>query len=100
MWLKVRMYSDGTYSVFPMAPDIVMYCHPKEPSWDRLGQFDCCLSPVTFTEEMIESENTGQVFMASRFVISVRDGFDREREFAKTIGTDLYKPYWVARGKL
>jgi hypothetical protein len=38
---------------------------------------------------MIESENTGQVFMASRFVISVRGGFDREREFAKTIGTNL-----------
>jgi len=33
-------------------------------------------------------------------VISVRDGFDREREFAKTIGADLYEPYWVARGKL
>ncbi len=97
MWLKIGMYSDGTYSVFPMAPDIVMYCHPKEPPWDKLGRFDCCPSPVTFTEEMVESENTGQVFMASRFVISVRDGFDREREFAKTIGTDLYEPYWRPR---
>ena len=94
MWLKVGMYSNGTYSVFPMAPDIVMYCHPKEPPWEKLGQFDCRLSPVTFTEEMVESENSGQVFMASRFVISSRDSFDREREFAKSIGTDLYEPYW------
>jgi hypothetical protein len=94
MWLKVAMYSNGTYSVFPIAPDIVMYCHPKEPPWERLGQFDCCLSPVIFTEEMVESENCGQVFMASQFVISSRDGFDCERDFAKTIGTDLYKPYW------
>jgi len=93
----VGMYSDGVYSVFPLAPDIVMYCHPKEPPWDKLGRFDCCLSPVTFTEEMVESENTGQVFMASRFVISVQDSFDREREFAKTIGTDLHEPYWRAR---
>ncbi len=94
MWLKVGMYSDGTYSVFPMAPNIVMYCHPKEPPWEKLGPFDCRLSPVSFTEEMVESENGGQVFMASRFVISSRDGFDQEREFAKTIGTDLYEPYW------
>ncbi|MBZ5573377.1 MAG: DUF4238 domain-containing protein [Acidobacteriia bacterium] len=99
MWLKVGMFNEGTYSVFPMAPDIVMYCYPKEPPWDKLVRFDCCLSPVRFTQAMIESENTGQVFMASRFVISVQDGFDRERAFAKTIGTDLYAPYWRARGE-
>lgn len=99
MWLKVGMYSDGTYSVFPMAPDIVMYCHPKEPPWEKLDRFDCCLSPVSFTEEMVRSENGAQVFMASRFVISSRNQFDEEREFAKTIGTDLYKPFWDARQK-
>ena len=94
MWLKVGMYSNGAYSVFPMAPDIVMYCHPKEGQWQKLGQFDCSLSPVTFTEEMVEDENTAQVFMASRFVVASRNGFDREREFAKTIGTDHYKEHW------
>jgi hypothetical protein len=94
MWLKVGMFNDGTYSVFPMAPDIVMYCHPKEPPWEKLGIFDCCLSPVTFTDQMVVSDNLAHVFMASRFVISSRDGFDQEREFAKTIGTDRYEPYW------
>jgi hypothetical protein len=94
MWLKVGMYSGGTYSVFPMAPDIVMYCYPKEPPWEMLGRLDCCLSPVAFTEGMVESENTGQVFMASRFIISSRDGFDRERDFAKSIGTDLHESHW------
>lgn len=94
IWLKVGIYSDGTYSVFPLAPDIAMYCHPKESRWTKLDRLDCCLSPVTFTEGMVESENTGQVFMASRFVISSRDSFDREREFSKTIGTDLFKPHW------
>ncbi len=97
MWLKIAMYSEGTYSVFPMAPDIVMYCHPKEPPWEKLEGFDCRLSPVVFTEEMVKSENSAQVFMASRFVISSRDGFDEEREFAKSIGRDLYKPDWDAR---
>jgi hypothetical protein len=96
MWLKAGMYNDGTYSVFPLAPDIVMYCHPKEASWQNLGPFDCRLSPVTFTDEMVESENSGQVFMASRFVISSSGTFDQEREFAKRIGTDLFKPYWTS----
>jgi hypothetical protein len=96
-WIKVGIYSTGTYSVFPLAPDIVMYCHPVEHPWEKLGIFDCSLSPVSFTEEMVESENGAQVFMASRFIISSRNGFDREREFAKTIGTDLYKPYWTQK---
>lgn len=94
MWLKVGMFNGGTYLVFPMAPDIVMYCYPKEPPWESLGRLDCCLSPVTFTEGMVESENTGQVFMASRFIISSRDGFDLERDFAKTIGTHRHKSRW------
>jgi hypothetical protein len=67
-----------------------MYCHPNEPPWDNLRRLDRCVSPVVLTEEMIESENTGQVFMASRFVFSSRNSFDLEREFAKTIGTDVH----------
>lgn len=94
MWLKASIFSAGTYSVYPLAPDIVMYCHPKEPPWDKLGCFDRCVSPVIFTEEMIESENTGQVFMASRFVFCSRNSFDLERQFAKTIGTDVYARDW------
>lgn len=94
-WLKAAIYSVGTYSVFPLAPDIVMYCHPTENPWVKLRKFDCCLSPVSFTEGMVESENSAQVFMASRFIISSQNNFDREREFAKTIGTDTYKPYWT-----
>jgi hypothetical protein len=97
MWLKVGIYSEGTYSVFPLAPDVVMYCHPREARWERLAVLDCCLSPVSFTEEMVDSENATQVFMASRFVISRRDDFQREREFARTIGTDVYKAYWMQK---
>ena len=84
MWLKVAIYSAGTYSVFPLTPDLVMYCYPAEAPWEKLSRFDLCLSPVLFTDEMVQSENTGQVFMASRFIISSRSNFDRERKFAKT----------------
>lgn len=94
MWLKVGIYTAGTYVVFPLAPDVVMYCYPEEPPWGKVARFDCCLSPVVFTDKMVEDENSGQVFMASRFIVSPRNNFDQERAFASTIGTDLY-----ARGR-
>lgn len=68
MWLKAGVLSAGTYVVYPLAPDVVMYCHPPEEPWSRLASFDSCISPVPFKPEMVESENSGQVFMASRFV--------------------------------
>ncbi len=90
MWLKVGLLTACTYIAFPLAPDVVMYCYPNESPWETITRFDRCLSPVVFTEKMVESENSGQVFMASRFVISPRHNFDHERAFAKTIGTNLY----------
>ena len=92
MWLKAGVLSKGTCAVFPWAPDIVMYCHPKESGFEKVAKFDRCLSPVKFSDEMVRSENSGQVFMASRFVISSRKEFEHEREFAQTIGTDFYAP--------
>ncbi|MCH8097752.1 MAG: DUF4238 domain-containing protein [Proteobacteria bacterium] len=89
-WLKAGILSSGTYVVFPLAPDIVMYCHPEEPPWEKAANFNDCLSPVPFSPEMVESENSGQVFMATRFVISQTNDFNFAREFARSIGTDLY----------
>lgn len=98
MWVKVGLYSDGTYAVFPLSPEVVMYCYPNEPPWEMVARFDQCVSPVDFTDEMVSNENSGQVFTASRFVISRRNMFDDEREFAKTIGTDFYAHDWAASG--
>ncbi|WP_329258771.1 DUF4238 domain-containing protein [Actinoallomurus sp. NBC_01490] len=94
MWLKAGVLREGTYIVYPLAPDAVMYCYPDEGPWRnaRISRFDCQISPVTLTHGMIQNENTAQVFMASRFIISNRAAFDHEREFAKTIGTDTYAP--------
>lgn len=94
MWLKAGMFGNGTYVVYPLAPDVVMYCYPPEEPWLKLASFDSCVSPVMLTADMVHSENTAQVFMASRFVFSCRDGFARARDFAPTIGTDVYAPYW------
>jgi hypothetical protein len=51
---------------------------------------DTTVSPFEFTDGMVEHENAGQVYMASRFVVSPLDNFAFAREFAPTIGTDKY----------
>ena len=91
---KAAFLGVGTYAVYPLAPDVVMYCYPDEDPWREKGiaRFDCTISPVTFTDELVDSENMAHVFMASRFVFSNRPVFDDEREFAKTVGTDTYAP--------
>lgn len=89
-WLRAGILSLGTYLVYPLSPRIVLYCHPREGKFRKLGKFADRLSPVALSDEMVESENSGQVFMASRFVFSNRATFDEERAFAKTIGTDVY----------
>lgn len=94
MWLKASFMGGGTYVVHPLAPDVVMYCFPDEDPWREKGiaRFDYRISPVTFTDGLVKSENMAHVFMASRFVFSNRPMFDAEREFAKTVGTDTYAP--------
>ncbi len=45
---------------------------------------------MPLTPSMVEHENAGQVFMATRFVISCNDDFAFADEFVATIGTDIY----------
>jgi hypothetical protein len=93
-WRKAGILAAGMYVVHPLSPSVVMYCHERS-YWGqqgRLADFDSSLSPVVFDEEMVESENSGQVFMAARFVFSPKDDFEHARIFAQTIGTDLYAP--------
>jgi hypothetical protein len=58
---------EGAYVVYPLAPDALIYCYPDEGPWReaRISRFDCTISPVTFTDAMVQDENTAQVFMAS-----------------------------------
>lgn len=97
MWLKVALFGTKAYAVYSLAPDIVLYCHPRVEPWLKVEHFDSCISPVKFSREMVESENTAQVFMASRFVISCENDFEKARAFAGTIGTDQFAPFWEDR---
>jgi hypothetical protein len=91
MWLKAGMLSKGTYLTFPIAHDLILYVYPEGEKTFALRKFSDCVSPVTLTPAMISDENTGQAFMASRFLISASPNFSDVRKFSKTIGTDTFR---------
>jgi Protein of unknown function (DUF4238) len=92
-WSRVSILSPGMYAVYPLSPTIVMYCHDgSHPEWEKLAKWDDCLSPIEFTEELVESDNCGQVFMSSRFVFSRTNDFEMPRDFADAIATNRYAP--------
>jgi len=90
MWLKgPGIFSSGSYAVFPLTPQYVLYC--KEPEyWSAIKEMDSCLSPVELSDEMVQHENSGQVFMATRHVISAFNEFSWADEFVTSIGTEIY----------
>jgi hypothetical protein len=85
MWLKAPgILSEGNYLVYPLTSKFILYCKDGNSShWRPLRKFRDRLSPVVFSEEMVDHENSGQVFMASRFVISPKDDFSFPRSFAR-----------------
>lgn len=91
-WLKgPGILSSGSYVVFPLTPEYVLYC--KEPKhWSAIQKLDSMLSPVALTDEMVQHENSGQIFMATRHVIASGEEFSWADEFVTSIGTDLYAP--------
>lgn len=91
-WLKgPGILSSGSYVVFPLTPEYVLYC--KEPKhWSAIQKLDSMLSPVALTDEMVQHENSGQIFMATRHVIASVEEFSWADEFVTSIGTDLYTP--------
>jgi len=90
-WVRMGILLPGVYAVYPLSPDIVMYCYDRS-NWEKLSKFDACLSPVRFTAELVESDNWGQVFMASRFVFSQMNKFDEAKDVADAIATNRYAP--------
>jgi len=88
-WMRAIVLPPDAYLVFAMSPRVVLYCYPRVGASRKLAKFADCLSPVKLDDEMVESENSGQVFMASRFLFSNRPDFDAERAFASTIGTNV-----------
>lgn len=91
-WIKcIDPLVDGNYIVFPFSPKIVLYCKEFE-GWEKLRKFDLTVSPVFLSTEMVNHENCGQAFSASRFLISNTEEFEGISDFIPSIGTNLYAP--------
>lgn len=90
-WLRLAVQAAGVYAAYPLSPAFILFCHDRK-HWKALERFDCSMSPVVFTDEMVESENTGQVFMATRFLFSNTNRFEQARDFADAIKTNRYAP--------
>ena len=81
MWLRIP--HPYAYVVYPLAPAVVVYAFPESTGLDK-EKWDLHISPVIFTRSHVASENTGQAFVASRFVYSSTADFDNIRDFVRT----------------
>jgi hypothetical protein len=81
MWmLGPRVFEHGMYIVFPLTPQWILYCKERE-YWHKVAKFDQAVSPVQFTPDMVNHENSGQVGMCSRFVFSNSADFRFAKEY-------------------
>jgi len=81
MWLKgTGIFQPGIYAVFSITPTIVLYCKERT-HWKKLEPFDNCLSPVMFTPEMVDHENSGHAGMSRRFIFSTNNDFEFTKSF-------------------
>jgi hypothetical protein len=81
MWmLGPRLFEPGMYIVFPLTPQWILYCKDRQ-FWHKLTKFDQSVSPVRFTKDMVNHENSGQVGMCNRFVFSNSPDFSFAREY-------------------
>jgi hypothetical protein len=83
MWIMgPRVFELGMYVVIPLTPRWIWYCKDRQ-YWKKLAEFDRSVSPVRFTPDMVNHENSGQVGMCSRFVFSRSANFAFAWEYCK-----------------
>lgn len=72
----------GMYIVYPLSPKWILYCKDRQP-WHKLSRFDGLVSPVGFTVDMVNHENSGQAGRSTRFIFSNSPDFRFAREYLK-----------------
>jgi len=83
IWLKgPGIFQSGMYVVYAITPTLVLYCKERT-HWKMLERFDNALSPVSFTPDMVDHENSGHAGMSGRFVFSSSNSFDFVKAFLK-----------------
>lgn len=81
-WVRIGVGAPDTYATFPLSPTVMMSAFPQDSPFDALTPFADRRSPVAVSAGMVESDNTGQVFMATRFLVSPRDDFGAAQAWA------------------
>lgn len=69
------------YIVFPLSPGWILYCYDRQ-HYPKMTRFDTHVSPVAFTPDMVNHENSGQIGMSHRFVYSFDGDFSFAQQFA------------------
>jgi hypothetical protein len=78
--LGPRIFDEGMYVVFPLSPTMIMYC--KDPEyWKIVKMIENSISPVKFTDDTVQHENSGQVGMSNRFIFSSESNFAFAEDF-------------------
>ena len=76
------VFEHGMYVVYPLSTKWILYCKDRQP-WHTLSRFDGLVSPVKFTVDMVNHENSGQVGRSTRFIFSNSSDFRFAREYLK-----------------
>jgi len=85
-WIRWGVFdTPGVCVTLPLSESLIFFGYERE-HWSKLARFDSALSPVSFTSELVEHENNGQVCNASRFVFSAKNDF----QFARQLISDGY----------
>ena len=80
--LGPRVFDRGMYVVYPLSPRWILYCYDRH-AWGALAKFDASVSPVEFTTDMVNHENSGQVGRSHRFIFSNSPDFGFAGEYLK-----------------
>ena len=82
-WLNgIRLEDAGVQIIFPLSGNIILYTMDRT-HWQKVKHFDGSLSPVKFTEHMVDHENSGQVGMSTRYVYSQDGDFSFAKMFCE-----------------
>ena len=72
----------GSEVLLPLSSTVMFYAYERT-HWSKLAGWDGGISPVRFTQALVESNNSAQVGHSRRFVFCDRDAFGFARSFCE-----------------
>lgn len=78
--LATDLFERGMYIVYPLSPWWILYCYDRH-YWKKLETLDGFVSPVRFTTDMVNHENSGQIGRSTRCIFSNSNDFSFAQEY-------------------